>query len=301
MAVLFIPSSNRRRSFTLRSPSHNFVWDQRKVLSDESFFVITHVVRNQSMKEVNVMSTDRQEGKRSRPRAAIKSNKKFLIGGLGALAPAIISLLVADLNAILLGLTLLVCIGAFIKISVLFCVGGFVAYLHKEERNPVRIFELGIVAPALITGVINANNISASDTPIAVNTKSVVSMSAFTPVALQSSQTNRIKKFSLPDETWSQQILRGVTGKVPDRVYFVIVEEHARSEDAKAQASWIASNARWNEFRADVYFPFGKEKPGYSVVIGANLTLEEAGNLRQKAIAAGLPKTTKVWSLAAGK
>ncbi|MCI0489221.1 MAG: hypothetical protein L0229_21730 [Blastocatellia bacterium] len=247
------------------------------------------------------MTTDRQEGKRNRAKSVITNNRKFLIGGLGALAPAIISLLVADLSAILLGLTFLVCLGAFIKVVLLFCVGGFVAYLHKEEKNPVRIFELGILAPALITGILNANNVSASDTPIAVNTKPAVSATAFTTMGSQSSQDVGVEKFSLPKETWSQQIYRGVTGSVPDEVWFVIVGEHTKLEDAKAQAASIASNAKWRGFRARVFAPYGKEKPGYSVVIGANLTLGDARRLQQKAIDAGFPESTKVWSFAKGK
>ena len=244
------------------------------------------------------MTTDQQAGKRNRARAVLKNNRKFLIGGLGALAPAIISLLVADLSALLLGLTFLVCLGAFIKISLLFCVGGFVACLHKKENNPVRVFELGILAPALITGILNANKVSASDTPPAINATSAVSMKIFTQMGPQSAQADKVETFSLPDESWSQQIIRGITGKVPDKVWFVIVAEHAKLEDAKAQAASIAGNQRWRDFRARVYAPFGKEKPGYSVVIGANMTFEDATQLQKKALDAGLPDNTQVWSFA---
>jgi len=47
-------------------------------------------------------------------------------------------------------------VGFGIRYAVLFIVGGFVAYLHDDENKPFKLFELGIVAPALITTLTTA-------------------------------------------------------------------------------------------------------------------------------------------------
>ena len=39
-------------------------------------------------------------------------------------------------------------------------IGGLWAYFHRSEVEPLKLFQLGIVAPAMITGMINASNVS---------------------------------------------------------------------------------------------------------------------------------------------
>ena len=46
---------------------------------------------------------------------------------------------------------------------------------------------------------------------------------------------------------------------------------------------------------AEVYAPYGQGKL-FSVVIGANLTREEADRLKKEAVKKGLPKDTVVWT-----
>ena len=77
--------------------------------------------------------------------------KKIMIGGLGALTPVIMNLLIVDLNVLLVKFTSLAFIGYVIRVIILFYLGGLVAFLHKDENSPIKIFELGIIAPALIT------------------------------------------------------------------------------------------------------------------------------------------------------
>ncbi|MCU0644340.1 MAG: hypothetical protein MUC94_08755, partial [bacterium] len=92
----------------------------------------------------------------------MKTYKKIFIGGLGALTPIIMNLLVIDLEVLLINLTFYSVLGYSIRVIVLFYLGGLIAYLHKDEINIVKIFELGIVAPALITALLNAGQIDVS-------------------------------------------------------------------------------------------------------------------------------------------
>jgi hypothetical protein len=75
---------------------------------------------------------------------------RFLVGGLGALAPTVVSLLVVDLEPVLSKLTALAVVGLGVKVLVLFLIGGLWAWLHKTESVHLRVFEIGIVAPATI-------------------------------------------------------------------------------------------------------------------------------------------------------
>jgi hypothetical protein len=73
----------------------------------------------------------------------------------------------------------------------------------------------------------------------------------------------------------------------------VIAGSHLKLEDASKQASEIGR--KWPKYRGEVYAPYGNN-PYYAVVIGANLTYEDAQALRRKAIQDGLPNDTYLWT-----
>ncbi len=80
----------------------------------------------------------------------ISTKKKILIGGLGALTAPILSLVNVE-SQILENATALNLIGIIVRISALFYLGALVVWLHTDEHSPVKIFELGIAAPALLS------------------------------------------------------------------------------------------------------------------------------------------------------
>src|SRR5215475_655055 len=91
--------------------------------------------------------------------------RRFLWGGLGALAPTIISLAILDHTAVADYLANIEGNAAWLggyafRVVVLFVIGGLWAYFHRAEIEPLKLFQLGIVAPAMITGMINASNVS---------------------------------------------------------------------------------------------------------------------------------------------
>jgi len=93
--------------------------------------------------------------------------KRFWLGGSGALLPLLITLMGADL-AVLIDqhdqLTTGMIIGAGIRYLCLFILGGAVAALHSDERKPLKLVQLGIAAPALITSYISVGPANATGT-----------------------------------------------------------------------------------------------------------------------------------------
>lgn len=103
-----------------------------------------------------------QDTQRSMP-----TRTKFLWGGLGALTPVVTTFLIIDVETIMgylnaafggEGNPFLVA-GYGLRVIGLFVVGGIWACLHKQEYDPKKLFQLGIVAPAMITATINASNV----------------------------------------------------------------------------------------------------------------------------------------------
>ena len=91
---------------------------------------------------------------------------RFLWGGLGGLAPILATFLILEATTIAVyleelhkGGSMLTLIGYTVRVVGLFVVGGLWAGLHKSEADPKKLFQLGIVAPAMITGMISASNV----------------------------------------------------------------------------------------------------------------------------------------------
>ncbi len=87
------------------------------------------------------------------------------------------------------------------------------------------------------------------------------------------------------------QIPSELPKKFPDSLtetrWYVVVGSHIKLEDALKQARKL--NAASREFRAEVYAP-QEDNPHYAVVIGEDLTLEAAREIKRRAIGVGLPK-----------
>lgn len=238
----------------------------------------------------------------------MKTRHKIMIGGLGALTPLMVNLLALDLEVLLVNLTLLVSLGYLIRVVVLFYLGGLVAFLHKNENSRIKLFELGIVAPALIISLLNARQAYVPKPPVQPHSTPVTS-AIFIPSAYaqttqkeeletfplpKETQIEEIEIFSLPKETRMQQLWRGLTGSIPKNVWFTIVGSHLALKDARQQVQQIIhlqqTAAGLTDFTPKVYAPY-EANPYYTAVIGANLTYEEAQEFQREAIAAGFTNT----------
>ena len=212
---------------------------------------------------------------------ALSTRQKICLGGLGALTPIVLNFIAVDYLIVFRDITVFSIVGYVTRVTGFFYLGGIIAYLHKEEKNALRLFELGIIAPALLTAYLN-------NAP----TLKPASFSLLPSVYAEPLPQKETKTFSVPPETSFQQFVRGLTGAKRDRAWFVIVGSYRTIEEARKQAEQI--NARNDGFTAEVYEPFA-EDISYKVVIGPNLTYKDALALKQKAIAAGLSDGAVLW------
>lgn len=220
----------------------------------------------------------------------ISGRQRFLFAGLGGIMPVLLNLIVIDLETLLLSVTWLSVLSYLIRVLALFAIGGLVGWLNRGERDPIKLFQLGIAAPALITAAMNGGRVSLPEPVSAPNQP--LSWHIISQAHAQTPQST-LKRFSLPQETASQQIYRGFLGMLPKNVWFVIAGSFRTQDAAEQRAQEI--RRRYPGFSAEVYAPYGGN-PYYAVVIGALLTQEEARNLQQKAISAGFPKDTYLWT-----
>lgn len=207
--------------------------------------------------------------------------------------------MVVELETTLEHVTPIVLLSYVLRVTLLFYIGAMWAYLNKGEKSPLKLFQLGIVAPALITILINANNVhkntdKAVSEAIAQNTRYI---SLIPSVYAQSSSkigTSAVKTYTLPKETWSEQFKRGLTGAQNQRIWFVVVG--ACSGDSaldQAQRQVQQLRQRQSIFTYEVYNARPDGDSNYDIVIGINLTFSQANQLKNKAAAVGLRPSLK--------
>ncbi len=144
--------------------------------------------------------------------------RRFLLGGGGALMPVLVSLLAIDLGALLdseSNLTTGNIIGFAIRYVVLFIVGGVVAYLHEDETKSFKLFELGIVAPALITSLITAQGVAAGQNSL------IVSSIPINMSLISSAHAGTPSRIAEPNQAvaWSfSEVLDGLSGRVYQKI-----------------------------------------------------------------------------------
>jgi hypothetical protein len=149
--------------------------------------------------------------------------QKIALGGAGALTPIILNLLVVDASRSLREITFIVAIGYVLKVVSLFYLGGMTAALHRQEHDPLRVFELGIVAPALLTTFINGSRAEKHDD---APPKAAAVASALTwllPPDLVAAEIGQpVYSFRrIPQETIAQQFIRGLVGQTTRGSWFV--------------------------------------------------------------------------------
>ena len=229
------------------------------------------------------------------------SNKyKILIGGLGGITPVLMNLLVVDLKMLLIDLTVIAIVGYLIRVLILFYLGGIVAFLNRGEVDPVRIFQLGIAAPALVTAFINGNNIEVQKQPdmsAPVEHSMIIEQPdtfQFFSAAYAQCSDSDIKFFRPPEESGFEQFIRGFLGKfrdMPDNIWYVIEQTFTD----KIKALERCKEIRDKGFSSNVYQAFGSSE-NYVVVFGAGLIRPEAEKLREKVIESGLSNFAKLWT-----
>jgi hypothetical protein len=223
------------------------------------------------------------------------SQSRFLIGCLGGLMPAVLQLTTLDLEAVATTVSVWGLLGTAIRQLALVMLGGILAWLHEDETNKVKLVELGILAPAIFLGVLNGYNLNKERQPVTASPPPLAAPalgSIFLPRVAYAQEIEikqfpeQLKQFSPPQESASEQFVRGLTGRMPTRVWYVIVSSHGTVDEARWAAQAEEQGLSAQGFKAEVYEPSGGY-PLYAVVIGANLDRPEAEYLKRQAIEAG--------------
>lgn len=230
---------------------------------------------------------------------------RMIIGGIGGIAPLIISLLVVDVVALVNDLALMDAIGLAVRCLVLIFIGAMVGYLHNSEYEPFKVFQLGIAAPALLTTAINGYSVvgpSAGLKEMKTSAYQSIPDKRFSMNFISSAHAEEPEfrgkfinrnAFKQPKVTNFERFMHGLIGKRISSKgddWYVITGSHRDYEQAREQILQINTK----QYAGKIYRP-GNDSDFYAVAIGANLTLAEAKKLRQRAIRKGLPKDTYLW------
>jgi hypothetical protein len=91
------------------------------------------------------------------------------MGAIGGLSPIIVTLAVTDVATIQQiiehGFAPTGSVASFagwtVKVLVLMTIGGLVAFFYESETSKLKLLQIGIAAPAILTSMVNGANVSA--------------------------------------------------------------------------------------------------------------------------------------------
>ena len=222
---------------------------------------------------------------------------KLFIGCLGALSPILVNLILVDLDLVLANAKALTIASYIVRVIALCAAACLVVYLNGEEDKPIKIFQLGLAAPALLTGIINGVSLSKNvvDQKAAFEIPAIVS-SAFAQGAGQPKVEDCVKH----DSTAGQEVLKGLFGILPENRWYVSTSSKLKLQSAVDEVKDIESRFS-GKFHPRICAPISSDDKYYRVIIGQNLTREAANKLKDEALASGLSRSTWLWSPVFGK
>jgi hypothetical protein len=138
----------------------------------------------------------------------------FSLGGLGGLLPVLTSVLAVDLASVIDNAHLLTVgnyAGYVIRVAILVVLGGTVALLNVEVRQPLTLVQLGIAAPALITAYINGAGITGITPPNTQHPQSKISAIFVSPAKADEPASHP----SIRVAEGLRDVLEGITRPLP--------------------------------------------------------------------------------------
>jgi chromosome segregation ATPase len=159
--------------------------------------------------------------------AAPSLKVKLIIGGIGGLAPILTKLIILDADTIASYLQSFdpkfwELVGYLLWSCILFSAGVFWAFIHKSENNLLKLFQLGIVAPAMITGIVQSSQLKAHNELMenAVNEKEIVEPTEKESITLD---TTRPKLMSLISTAYANDT-RAEIDKKPRTIWNQLID-----------------------------------------------------------------------------
>ncbi|MDP1602788.1 MAG: hypothetical protein Q8M03_05930, partial [Legionella sp.] len=237
--------------------------------------------------------------------------RRMGIGCVGALTPILINVLIVDLQTTLSNVTLVSVVFYLIRVAALCGAACIVIFLNSDEVRPVKLFQLGVAAPALLTGMINGAVIAKGNGAPPVASPPAQSMLydgpgieriSFMPSFVNAAYAQPVAQDVAVEDctkakqaTFTQQALKGLLGLQPDNQWYVVVGSNPTAQSATGDA--VLLNRRYvGKFTAKVCAPAGSSDGRFRVVIGEGMSYDSASKLRADAVAAGLPGDAWVWN-----
>lgn len=204
----------------------------------------------------------------------------------GALAPIVISAANLDVHSTFVAMNVATIAGYVFRIVCLLLLGAMSALLYRDENSRLKLFHLGIAAPALFASLVHGGTGVATVMPPFISSAYAQSMSVH----------------QLPVPSPGGEFLRGLFGGSPPGQYYVIVasapdEKSAIAIADKLNAVWTRTTSDdppWQKYRATAYAPY-KTSNFWTIALGTELSQQEAETLKAKAVKSGLPKDTFIW------
>lgn len=234
----------------------------------------------------NIMDTHKKASQYLRLR------HRMLLGTLGALTPSLLNLYAVDLAAIPAeAFTIPYILGYSIRVLILAFYGALIAYFHKDEHNPVKIFQLGVAVPALIIILLNIGKTNADLSNVRASIWEEVRTEWFFPAAYAQRTTAYlppVKHFMMPKQNSLREFWSGFMGeKVEERHYVVMSKEEMGW--AEVRKAYRRLKIKYDVLKPEVYeLEKADGKTTYVLVLANKLTKNEAHWIHNEALGKGL-------------
>ncbi|SHI19640.1 SPOR domain-containing protein [Ferrimonas marina] len=225
--------------------------------------------------------------------------QRITLGAIGGITPFLITLLSIDFHSVFGGYKALDWVGLAVRCIILIFLGALVTFMHKNETENFKLFQLGLAAPALLATYINGSPGNSQMLPSSADNGTTVSISLLPQAHADASERRQqylnegmIRE---PQVSAYSRFLRGAFGKKietsGDDKFFVIAGSHQARQSAENQVAALKEKG----FEATVFKPYGDSKH-FSVVIAAYVSKSEATQVRDLALRNGLPSDTFIWT-----
>ncbi|MBM3298345.1 MAG: hypothetical protein FJY85_00110 [Deltaproteobacteria bacterium] len=215
--------------------------------------------------------------------------KRLALGGLGGLLVYLVNLYHVEYERMILIMPdydWLPQIAAVVAAVPFMVAGGIWALVHVAETRAFRVFEIGLLVPALFVAYIAGAELGRTRTELYQVSDPRAATTALSSPWERPAWEGSARTFPMPaGEGLEMKFMRAISGVERERSWFVVADSPRTLEAALEQAEAVNRDQRG--YKAAVYRPYG-ENPFFRVVIGADLPFHQAVQLRDKAIEAGI-------------
>ena len=243
--------------------------------------------------------------------------ERCIAGALGGIAPVVVMVVSSDARTMLSQVDWLVVAGYAFKSVFLMLLGGGVAWLYKSETNLWKVFQLGIVALALLAGAITGSQVQPAPNLPTVPVNPQVHYQPPQPApgsadavhtgpgsqhdsaslnffildadAAPISPLPHLKPIEIVAQSGAAKFAQGIFGQSNN--YYLLIGVYANQAQAQSMANQINSDPRLPAGFNVYYYTNSKiifKRDGISLVVGPNLSPSQAQTYVAAAAQVGL-------------